>query len=92
MEIKVVEQNKNKMVVEIAGEDHTFCNLLKDELWNDSHVKLASYNIKHPLVSSPYVIVETDGSVTPKQALANAAKRISKAADKFKTDFTKNVK
>jgi DNA-directed RNA polymerase subunit L len=92
MELKIIEQEKNKLVLEIEGEDHTFCNVLKDELWNDEHVKLASYNIKHPVVSSPYVIVETDGSITPQQALANAAKRVGKAAEKFKTEFAKSVK
>lgn len=92
MELKVIEQKKNSLAVEVAGEDHTFCNVLKKELWNDEHVKVASYNIKHPLVSQPQFIVETDGSVTPQAALLNAAKRIGKTAEKFKDEFTKEIK
>jgi DNA-directed RNA polymerase subunit L len=28
MEINVVESTKNKLVIELKGEDHTFCNIL----------------------------------------------------------------
>ena len=92
MELKVIEQKKNRLVVELAGEDHTFCNVLKKELWNDEHVKVASYNIKHPLVSQPHIVVETDGSETPSAALMSAAKRVGKNAEKFKDEFTKEIK
>ena len=92
MELKVIEQKKNSLIVEVAGEDHTFCNVLKKELWNDEHVKVASYSIKHPLVSQLQVIVETDGSVTPQAALLNAAKRVGKNAEKFRDEFTKEIK
>ena len=92
MELNAVEQGKNKLVLEVKGEDHTFCNTLKDELWNDKHVKVASYSIEHPLEKIPYVIVETDGSEMPEAALAGAAKRIGKSAAKFKALAQKNIK
>ena len=69
MEINIVEDKKNKIVFEIDNLGHTFCNALKKELWNDSHVKVATYSIKHPLVSKPKIVVETDGSESPKNAL-----------------------
>ena len=72
MELKVIDQKKNRLVLEVSGEDHTFCNVLKKELWNDKHVKAASYNIKHPMVSHPHIIVETDGSETPQDDLRAA--------------------
>lgn len=92
MELKVVEQKKNSLVLEIVGEDHTFCNVLKKELGNDEHVKISSYSIKHPLVSQPRIVVETDGSVTPSDALMSAAKRVGKTAEKFRDEFTKEIK
>lgn len=92
MEIKVLEGKKNRLVIEIKGEGHTFCNALKKELWNDSHVKIAAYKIEHPLVGIPKLIVETDGKEMPKKALTEAAKRLGKLADKFKTTFLKEVK
>ena len=92
MEVKVLEEKKNKLILEIKGEGHAFCNALKKELWNDSHVKAAAYKIAHPLVGIPKMIVETDGKETPKKALTEAAKRLSKEIDKFKTAFLKGVK
>ena len=92
MELKVIDQKKNRLVLEVSGEDHTFCNVLKKELWNDEHVKAASYNIKHPMVSHPHIIVETDGSETPQAALISAAKKVGKNAEKLKDEFTKEIR
>jgi DNA-directed RNA polymerase subunit L len=91
MEIKVLENKKNRVVFEIVGEDHSFCNVLKKELLNDEHVKIATYAIEHPLISQPKMIVETDGEEVSK-ALKEAAKRVGKKAEKFKEEFTKAVK
>lgn len=91
MEINILEKGKNKLKFELKEEDHTFCNLLKDELWNDKHVKVSTYNIKHPLINVPMFILETDGK-DPKKALEDAAKRLGKIVDKFKKDFSKAVR
>jgi len=92
MKVKVLEEKKNRLVIEIEGEGHAFCNALKKELWNDSHVKVAAYKIEHPLVGVPTLVVETDGKETPKKALTEAAKRLGKATDNFKTAFLKGAK
>lgn len=92
MEVKVLEEKKNRLTIEIKGEGHAFCNALKKELWNDSHVKISAYKIDHPLVGVPTLIVETDGKEAPKKALIEATKRLGKETDKFKTSFLKGVK
>ena len=66
-------------------------NSLKDELYNDKHVKVATCSIRHPLVSSPKMILETDGT-DPRDALAKAVGRLKKINDSFKKDFVKEVK
>jgi len=91
MEIKIIEEEKNKMVFELDGEEHTFCNVLKNELWNDSHVKVATYKIDHPLVGKPVMILETDGADLRK-TLISAAKRLQKEVANFKDLAKKNVK
>jgi len=91
MEIKILEDKKNKIVFEIEGMGHTFMNLLKNELWQDSHVKIATYNIKHPIISQPKMILETDGEA-PRAALASAVSRLKKTSDKLKSDIKKEVK
>ena len=89
MELNIVEDKKTRMIVEIKGETHTFCNALKTELWNDKHVKAAAYNITHPLVGVPRLIVETDTSENPKKALTEACKRLKKEQEKLKSEFAK---
>ena len=61
MELKTLESGKNKIVFELQGVGHTFCNLLVQELWKDEHVKVAAYNVDHPLIGKPKMVVETDG-------------------------------
>ena len=92
MELKIIEEKKNKLVFELKGETHTFCAALKNELLEDKHIKVASYHIAHPLEGIPRFIVETDGNETPKKALADAAKRIDSVLDKFKEAFSKGIK
>ena len=92
MELNIVEETKKKLVFEFLDEDHTFCNALKNQLWKDSGVKVASYNIDHPLIGKPTFIVETDGSETPRQALKKAADGLEKEFDKFKDLVKAKVK
>lgn len=88
MEINIVEEGKKKLVFEITGAGHTLSNLLRKELWEDKHVKAASYAIEHPLVEKPKFILETDGA-DPKKTVLAAVKRIEKTAEKLKTEAKK---
>lgn len=92
MEMKILDDKKNKIIIEVKGVDHTLCNSLKAELWNDKHVKIATYSIRHPQISIPQIIVETDGEVSPKNALINAVQRLHKTNDKFKKEFLKEIR
>ena len=92
MEINVIEENKNKLVFSLKGEDHTLCNAIKDELWNDDSVKVATYRIDHPLIAVPVMTVETDGKKSPKDALKAAMKRVTKTFDKVSENLAKQLK
>jgi DNA-directed RNA polymerase subunit L len=87
MEIKVIEQTKKKMIFELIGVDHTFCNILKEELNKDDNVKTATYTIAHPLVRVPKFIVETKGDKEPTDVLKSAAKKIGKLNEDFLSNF-----
>ena len=87
MEFKVVEESKSKLVFELKGETHTFCNILKDELRNLKGVVLATYRIDHPLVGVPQFLLETKG-IEPRKALKDALKIVKKKA----AEFSKEVK
>ncbi len=92
MEIKILDDKRNKLILEIKGADHTLCNALKSELWNDKHVKIATYSIRHPQISMPQMIVETDGDESPKNALINAVERLHKINAKFKKEFAAAIR
>ena len=92
MEIEILEETKNKINFKVKGEDHTVLNLLKEELWNDKNVKIASYKMEHPLVGIPEMTVEVAPGSDPKKAISDAVKRLGKTLDKFKDDFKANIK
>lgn len=71
MEINILKEEKGTMEFEITGEGHTFCNLLRVELWESVDTSLASYNVKHPLVGTPVFAVSLKKG-KPKKALLDA--------------------
>lgn len=92
MEVKILREGKNMIELQIEGETHTLCNILKEELKNDSKVKIAAYKVEHPLVGVPTLFVETDGSETPKQAISKAISKLSSKADDLKKMLAKELK
>jgi DNA-directed RNA polymerase subunit L len=88
MELKVVENNKKRLVFDLVGADHTFSGALKKELWNDKSVKVSAYNVEHPLIGIPRFIVETDDK-DPKKVLLDAVKRLEKKNESLLEDAKK---
>ena len=78
MEVNVLEDKKKRLVFELKGEDHTLCNALREELWNDKSITVSAYNISHPLIGIPKFIVETDGDKEPRKAVKDALNRLKK--------------
>ena len=85
MEFTVIEESKAKLVFNLKGETHTFCNLLKDELLNTKGVVTASYRIDHPLTGTPRFLLETKGA-EPRKALKEALASIKKKAEAFRKE------
>ena len=85
MKFNVLEESKDKLVFELEGETHTFCNMLKEALRNVKGVEIATYRIDHPLIGKPEFLIETKG-VDPRKALQTALKSIKKEAEEFKKE------
>ena len=85
MEFTVIEESKAKLVFNLKGETHTFCNLLKDELLNTKGVVTASYRIDHPLTGTPRFLLETKGA-EPRKALKEALASIKKKTEAFRKE------
>jgi len=80
LDIEVIKNEENFMEFRIIGEDHTLCNVLRDALLQNNKVKVAAYRIDHPLLDRkrPMFIINTDGSISPKDALLEAIKNVEK--------------
>jgi len=89
MELKVYENNKKRMVFELIGADHTLCNALKKELWNDSCVRAAAYRVEHPLIRIPRFIIETNGKKAAKTAVKSAVTHMKRQNTSFLNAFKK---
>lgn len=70
-------------------EDHTLANLLRTRLLKDTRVLFSAYKVPHPLFAEFELRVQTDGSVTPKDALIHACRDIVQDLDKLSREFTK---
>jgi DNA-directed RNA polymerase subunit L len=66
MELRILKENKNELEFEIVGENHTFSRALQNFLNRRKEVVLASYKIKHPLLSNPQIYVKTKDVPIPK--------------------------
>lgn len=84
MELNVLESEKGMLKLEIKGEDHTFCNIVRKELWQDKNTDIAGYSIKHSLVSNPVLVVESND---PKKSLIQTVKRLKNQNDDFLKEF-----
>ena len=86
MELVVLEQSKSRLKFEIKGEDHSFCNILKKELWHDKSVEISGYYVEHSLVSEPVFTVQVkSGDV--KKVVLEAVERLKKTNKELKEQF-----
>lgn len=81
MELKILESSKNKILAEVIGEDHSFCNILTKKLNEYENVKYAAYMIDHPLVGIPQIVVE---GKDVKALLKKAVTELSAQAEELK--------
>ncbi len=76
LNIKIIKVTQEEAELEFLDEGHTFLNALKSSLLKDPRVKVATYDIKHPMISNPIFYINTE-SVDPLIALREAAARLS---------------
>lgn len=70
-------------------EDHTLGNLLRAKLVKSPPVLFAAYQVPHPLFAVFKLRVQTDGSITPKEAVVQACQDLVNELQKLDQEFTK---
>ncbi len=91
MEIKVLDNEKNRLRFELVGETHTLANLITKELWNEGDVTVSGYNLKHPQTKNIMILIETTKK-DPKKVLLDTLNTLKKRSSEFNTHFKKAVK
>ncbi|MFB6303878.1 MAG: DNA-directed RNA polymerase subunit L [Haloferacaceae archaeon] len=92
MELRVIEKTDDELRMEVAGEDHTFMNVLKGALLETEGVEAATYDVNpeqsggqtEPVLS---VKTEAGADVDPLDAVADAAGRVRETTDAFAEAF-----
>lgn len=83
--MKYLRNDEEHVVLEITGESHTICNILRKRLMSQEEVSAAAYDITHPLIGQPEFEVV---SSNPQQSLITAAETVKSEANEFKEALT----
>jgi DNA-directed RNA polymerase subunit L len=90
MDLRVIERGESELVIEIAGEDHTFMNVLKGALLEDDAVAAATYDM-NPEQSGgqtePVLTIKTEADTDPLDALEAAAGHVKDQLTEFQSAF-----
>jgi DNA-directed RNA polymerase subunit L len=90
MELRVIENTDDELSIEIAGEDHTFMNVLKGTLLEAENVGAATYDV-NPEQSGgqtePILTVKTEGDADPLDEVKEAASDIQEKTDAITQAF-----
>lgn len=89
MDIKFISDGKNRLEVEIPGEDHTLGNYLRAALLTIDGVRQAGYEIVHPLTGGIRVVVITEEGTDPKKAMGEALEKMIREVGEFREKFKK---
>ncbi|KIX00526.1 uncharacterized protein Z518_10666 [Rhinocladiella mackenziei CBS 650.93] len=89
IEEKIDTRTPNTVIFTFNKEDHTLANLLRDKLLKNSHVTFAAYRVPHPLFAKFELRVQTDGGITPKEAVLASSRDLVHEFNVLKTNFTR---
>jgi len=90
MDLRVIEKGDEELTIEVAGENHTFMNVLKGALLETDGVTAASYDM-NPEQSGgqtePLLTIKTEDGTDPLDALQDAASRTGDELRSFADAF-----
>jgi DNA-directed RNA polymerase subunit L len=90
MELRVIDKEETELSIEIAGEDHTFMNVLKGALLETEGVSAATYDM-NPEQSGgqtdPVLTIKTEQSVDALDALEDGAQRVIEKSESLRSAY-----
>jgi len=82
-DIIVKKDIKTELEIEVPGESHSICNILRKYLMEDEDVKYSVYCIDHPLIGNPIITIKNTKK-SPKKSLLAAVNKLKDRTDEFK--------
>jgi len=90
MDLRVIDKSETELSIEIAGEDHTFMNVIKGALLETEGVMAATYDV-NPEQSGgqtdPVLTIKTEENVDALDALEDGTDRVIEKADDLTDAF-----
>lgn len=90
MELRVIDKEETELAIEIAGEDHTFMNVLKGALLETKGVTAATYDV-NPEQSGgqtePVLTIKTETDVDALDALEDGTDRVIEKTEGLKDAY-----
>ena len=90
MDLRVIDKSNTELSIEIAGEDHTFMNVIKGALLETEGVMAATYDV-NPEQSGgqtdPVLTIKTEDGVDALEALEDGTDAVIEKADNFTDAF-----
>lgn len=89
MNVTILSKDDDELRVEVAGQDHTLLNVLKDALLRLDQVEAATYDVNPEQSGSktdPVLYVKT-GEGDPIDAIQSAVETVEADATSFRDDF-----
>ncbi|KAA9398116.1 DNA-directed RNA polymerase subunit L [Haloarcula sp. CBA1130] len=90
MDLRVIDKSDTELSIEIAGEDHTFMNVIKGALLETEGVTAATYDV-NPEQSGgqtdPVLTIKTEEGVDALSALEAGTDAVIEKADNFTAAF-----
>ena len=90
MDLRVIDKSDTELSIEIAGEDHTFMNVIKGALLKTDGVTAATYDV-NPEQSGgqtdPVLTIKTEEAVDALDALEAGTDRVIEKADDLTDAF-----
>jgi len=90
MEYEILKEETHELQIQFSEIDHGFLNLIKEAIWQQSGVEIASFRVEHPEVSKPLFILKTKGKDAKKvwnsaiDAIAEQLEKLGKELKKLK--------
>ena len=87
MKLNIVEEDKEKIKIELKGESETLSHLLAEQAWQEGAE--ASAVREHPFMVEPKILVK---GKNPKKILEKAAGSLETQTDEFREEFKRSLK